>query len=190
MRSPYSFIITPKNGDRYDNKKTIEGQEIVISSSLDDYTVTNRYGLVKALPMYYNGHIEVGDTVIVHHNVFRIYYDMKGREKSSWNHLVDDLFIIEEDQLYLYRKNDNSEWKAPNEFCFIKPIGNDNEGEVIQTIGHDNHDHVLHQCLDNGSLGIAVIKPAFWGASGHPPTCSPKCGYPPRKIPESLDNYS
>jgi co-chaperonin GroES (HSP10) len=51
--------------------------------------------------------------------------------------LVDDLFIIEEDQLYLYRKNDNSEWKAPNEFCFIKPIDNDNEGEVIQTIGHD-----------------------------------------------------
>lgn len=137
MRSPYSFIITPKNGNRYDNKKMIEGQEIVMSSSMEDHTVTNRYGLVKALPMYYTGHIEVGDTVIVHHNVFRIYYDMKGREKSSWNHLVDDLFIIEEDQLYLYRKNDDCEWQAPNPFCFIKPIANDNKGEVIQKIGHD-----------------------------------------------------
>jgi hypothetical protein len=108
-----------------------------MSSSMEDHTVTNRYGLVKALPMYYTGNIEVGDTVIVHHNVFRIYYDMKGREKSSWNHLVDDLFIIEEDQLYLYRKNDDCEWQAPNPFCFIKPIANDNKGELIQKLGHD-----------------------------------------------------
>ena len=36
-----------------------------------------------ATPLGYDGEIVVGDLLLVHHNVFKFYNDMKGRQKSG-----------------------------------------------------------------------------------------------------------
>ena len=68
--------------------------------------MSNRYGEVIAVLIGYDGPIEVGDTLLVHHNVFKKYYDMKGREKSGPCHFRDDIFMVEPDQFFLYKHKD------------------------------------------------------------------------------------
>jgi hypothetical protein len=132
MRSPYNFIIQPYNGRRYDNIRKYGDVDFIISTSQEDHTVSNRMGIVVSVPINYNGPINSGDIVIVHHNVFKFYYDMKGRQKSSWHHLFDDYFIIDSDQLFLY-KHPEGEWQAPSPFCFVRPI--QNTDKVISSTG-------------------------------------------------------
>lgn len=121
MQSPYCFIVQPVGGKRYSNTKEIDGVELITSTSKEDHTTTNRQGVVMSIPLYYNGPIEPGDIVIVHHNVFRLYYDMKGREKSSWSFLKDNTFLVTSEELFLYKKI-KGDWKAPSPYCFVEPI--------------------------------------------------------------------
>lgn len=121
MKSPYCFIIKAVDGRRYDNIRTYGNNEFIVSASQEDHTVSNRFAEVISVPIYYNGPIIPKDIVVVHHNVFKFYYDMRGRQKSSWHHLKDDLFIVEPEQVYLY-SNDKENWKALSPFLFIRPI--------------------------------------------------------------------
>ena len=72
MRALYSFIVKPYNDRRYDNIKKIGDFEFVTSVSEEDHTVSNRYAEVISLPLSYKGDIKIGDTLLVHHNVFNI----------------------------------------------------------------------------------------------------------------------
>ena len=126
MKAPYCFIIKPVDGRRYDNIRTYGNSEFIISASQEDYTVSNRFGEVVSIPIYYNGPVKPGDVVIVHHNVFKYYYDMRGRQKSSWHHLMDDLFVVEPEQVYLHSV-DNVNWSALSPFCFIRPIATEDK---------------------------------------------------------------
>jgi len=133
MRSPHYFIIRPQGGVRYDASKNLSGKDFIMSSSQEDHRYTNRVGIVIATPIGYTGEISEGDYVIVHHNVFRLYYDMKGVERSSWNFYEDDIFMVEFDQLFLYKKPEGN-WSAPYPYCFIKPVLHENkEGELSST---------------------------------------------------------
>jgi hypothetical protein len=120
MKSPFNFIVRPHNGRRYDNIKSIGGIDFITSTSQEDHTVSNRYATVISTPIDYNGEIEEGDTLVVHHNVFKYYNDMQGRQKSGKSFFMDDLFLIDDYQYYLYKHNDV--WKAVDMFCFVKPI--------------------------------------------------------------------
>lgn len=132
MVSPFSFIVKPLNGKRYDNVRKYGDKEFIISSSQEDHTVTNRFAVVHALPLDYSGEIRVGDTVVVHHNVFRIYYDMSGQERSSSSHYKGDVFLVDHDQLFLYKRGD-SDWEAPFPYCFIEPVKK--EQSLLHTSG-------------------------------------------------------
>ena len=120
MKSPFYFIIKPYNLRRYDNIKKIGGVDFVTSTSKEDHTASNRFATVVEVPLNYDGPIKKGDTLLVHHNVFRLYYDMKGREKSGRSFLKDDLFFVDFDQFFLYKSNE--EWKAHGKYCFVKPV--------------------------------------------------------------------
>jgi len=120
MRSPYFFLVRPKNSRRYDNVKAIGDVVFITSSSTEDHTVSNRFGIVAALPLAYAGTVKVGDTLLVHHNVFKFYYDMRGREKSGQSFFKDDLFFIDDDQFFLYKRGDK--WRSHGKYCFIKPV--------------------------------------------------------------------
>ena len=120
MKSPFYFIVKPLNGRRYDSVKEINGTEFITSVSVEDYTVSNRFAEVVSTPIDYKGEIKPGDVLVVHHNVFKYYYDMKGREKSGRSFLKDDLFFIEPDQFFMY--HNGTQWNAYDRYCFVEPI--------------------------------------------------------------------
>jgi hypothetical protein len=120
MKSPFNFIAKPVNGRRYDNTKEIGGVELITSTSEEDHKFSNRYAEVVEVPLRYNGPIQIGDILLVHHNVFKFYNDMRGKQKSGRSFFKDDIFFIEPDQFFLYKHN--GLWNAYDRYCFIKPI--------------------------------------------------------------------
>ena len=102
MKSPFNFIVRPLEGKRYNNTKSIGGMEFVVSTSEEDHKFSNREAIVVETPVGYTGDIKIGDTLLVHHNVFKFYNDMKGRRKSGKSYFKDDLFFVDNDQFYLY----------------------------------------------------------------------------------------
>ncbi|NVM20025.1 MAG: hypothetical protein HWN80_20155, partial [Candidatus Lokiarchaeota archaeon] len=47
--------------------------------------------------------IKPGDEIIVHHNVFRRFYDVRGNEKNSRSYFEEDMYFVKPDQLYAYK---------------------------------------------------------------------------------------
>lgn len=125
MRSPYQFIVRPMKGKRYDNTKDIGDVEFIISSSQEDHTVSNRFAEVVSTPLAYKGPIKKGDTLLVHHNVFKFFYNMYGIQKSGKSYFKEDLFFIDPDQFFLF--NDGKQWHAHGKYCFVKPVENKEE---------------------------------------------------------------
>ena len=120
MQSPDRFIVKPVNGKRYNNTKEIGGLEFITSTSEEEVAASNREAEVIAVPLNYKGEIEPGDTLLVHHNVFKFYNDMKGRRQSGRSFFKEDLFFIEDEQFYMYKKN--NKWNAHGRNCFVKPL--------------------------------------------------------------------
>jgi|TARA_R110000796_G_scaffold3472_8_gene13574 hypothetical protein len=120
MKSPFYFIAEPSLGRRYSNTKDIGGVDFIISSSEEDASASNRRAIVKELPIGYEGPIKEGDTLLVHHNVFKFYNDMKGRRKSGKSFFKEDLFFIDNEQFYMY--HNGTEWNAHDRYCFVSPV--------------------------------------------------------------------
>jgi len=120
MQSPFDFIVKPVNGKRYDNTKEVGGIELIISTSEEDYRFSNRYAEVIEVPLRYEGPIQKGDTLLVHHNAFKFYNDMKGRQKSGRSFFRDDVFFIEPDQFFMYKRD--GKWFPYSRYCFVRPI--------------------------------------------------------------------
>ena len=120
MQSPNQFIVTPSNNRRYDNVKTIEGLEIILDTSEESASFSNREAVVLNTPINYTGPIKQGDILLVHHNVFKYYNDMYGRRQSGKSFFKDDKFFIDETQYYMYKNN--SKWYAVEPFCFVAPL--------------------------------------------------------------------
>jgi hypothetical protein len=125
MKSPFYFIVEPVGGRRYDNVKKIGDIDFITSTSQEDHTASNRFAKVIACPSGYDGPIKPGHKLVVHHNVFKFYYDMKGREKSGFSFLKDNTFFLEDNQFYMY--HDGDKWNTIGDFCFVTPIDNDDE---------------------------------------------------------------
>jgi len=121
MRSIYDFIVKPV-GKRYDNEKKVGDKTLVTNSSIESYKSVSNYAEVVATPLAYETGVNVGDIVVIHHNVFRRFYDMKGNQKDSRSMFIDGLYFVAPDQIYLYGKP--KKWKTFNDRCFIIPIKN------------------------------------------------------------------
>ena len=120
MKSPFSFLVKAYNERRYDNIKKVCDIDLVTSVSKEDHVSSNRFAVVEETPINYCGPVKKGDTLLVHHNVFKYYYDMRGREKSGKSFFKDDLFLIDPDQFFLYKSEDK--WRAYGKYCFIEPV--------------------------------------------------------------------
>jgi hypothetical protein len=120
MKSPTQFIVKPVNGSRYSNIKNIGGIDFIVNTSEEEAKFSNRYAEVIETPLNYKGPIQNGDTLIVHHNAFKFYNDVKGRRKSGKSFFRDDLFLIDEEQFFLYKSN--GKWYAYDRYCFVKPL--------------------------------------------------------------------
>ena len=119
MKSVYNFVVTPK-GERYNNKKKVDGGELILNTEIFNHQYINREAIVISTPIIGNTDIKPGDTVIVHHNVFRRWHDIRGVEKNSKSYFNEDTYFINHDQIFLYKRDEK--WIAPKGYCFIKPL--------------------------------------------------------------------
>jgi len=119
MKSVYNFVVTPK-GERYNNKKKVGDSELILNTEIYNHQFVNRTAIVKSIPLIGDTDIQPGDEVIVHHNVFRRWHNVKGIEKNSRSFFDEDTYLINQDQIFLYKRN--NEWKAPKGYCFVKPL--------------------------------------------------------------------
>jgi hypothetical protein len=129
MKSPFDFIISPL-GERYNNKKKIDDKELILNTNISEHKFVNREAIVKSVPTAFETEIKPGDTIITHHNVFRRWHDMKGRERNSRSFFNEDTYFIKEDQIFLYKRK--NKWRAPNGYCFIQPIKQRNKLNIDQ----------------------------------------------------------
>ncbi len=118
MQSLFNFIIEPKD-KRYTNEVNVGDKKLIINTSIEDHKFVSRNGIVKSIPLVGETKIQVGDEVIVHHNVFRRFYDVRGNEKNSSSYFKEDLYFCYPDQIFLFK---NKKWQAPLDFCFVKPV--------------------------------------------------------------------
>jgi len=129
MKAPFDFVIEPK-GNRYNNVKKVDGKDLIINTEIYNHQFTNREAVVKSVPTAFETEIKPGDTIIIHHNVFRRWHDVRGNEKNSRSYFDENTYLVKEDQIFLYKRN--NEWKAPKGYCFVQPIKERNELGVDQ----------------------------------------------------------
>ena len=119
MKSVYNFVVTPI-GERYNNTKKVEGGDLILNTEIYNHQFVNRVAKVISIPIIGDTDIQPGDKVIVHHNVFRRWHNVKGIEKNSRSYFNESTYLITQDQIFLYKRN--GEWNAPKGFCFVKPL--------------------------------------------------------------------
>ena len=119
MKSVYDFVVTPK-GERYNNTKKLNGGELILNTEIYNHQYVNREAIVTSKPIVGDTDIEIGDTVLVHHNVFRRWHNVKGVEKNSRSYFDDTTYFICEDQIFLYKRN--NKWTCPKGYCFVAPL--------------------------------------------------------------------
>jgi len=123
MKSLYDFVVAPF-GEEYANEIQIGDKKVVINTKIESWKFVNRLAVVKEIPIAFKTKIKQGDIVIVHQNIFRTFYDMRGEKKKSRSWFKDDLYFCSLDQVYLY-KNSNG-WHTFGDRCFIQPIKDTN----------------------------------------------------------------
>ena len=127
MKSIYGFLIKPV-GERYSNIKKVGDKELVLNTEIYNHQYINRQAEVISVPKIGKTDIRVGDKVIVHHNVFRRWHNVKGIEKNSRSYINENIYIANIDQIFLYKRN--NKWIAQKGYCFIQPIKETNKFNI------------------------------------------------------------
>ena len=122
MKHLHAYIIEPVNG-RYSNNKKVGDKNLLLNTSIEDHKYVNRLGKVIEKPINIDiDYLEVNDLVVVHHNIFRRFNDVRGKEKNGMSFLQENKYMCYSDQIFLYKRN--GKWHTPPGFCFVKPIVN------------------------------------------------------------------
>ena len=119
MKAPFDFVIEPK-GNRYNNTTQVGSSELILNTEIYNHEYVNRQAIVKSVPTAYKTKIKPGDTIIVHHNVFRRWHNQYGEEKNSRSYFDENTYLVKPDQIFLYKRN--NKWKATEGYCFVQPI--------------------------------------------------------------------
>ncbi len=122
MNSLYDFIVKPIGEGRYNNSKKIGEKELILNTKIESWKFVNRFAKVVSTPLAITTNIKKGDTIVVHQNVFRRFYNMQGKQTNSRSFFKNDLYFVSPDQIYLYKNK--GEWQSFGDRCFIKPIKN------------------------------------------------------------------
>ena len=132
MKAPFDFVIEPK-GNRYNNTTKVGDKDLILNTEIFNHQFVNREAIVKSIPTVFKTNIKPGDTVIVHHNVFRRWHDVRGKERNSRSFFNENTYLVKPDQIFLYKTNGN--WIAPKGYCFVQPI---KERNVLNVDGEES----------------------------------------------------
>jgi hypothetical protein len=122
MKSLFDFIVEPY-GQRYNNKVKVGDKSLIINTQVETFKAVNNIAKVIEVPLSYKTVIKKGDLIMIHHNVFRRWFNIKGEEKNSKAYFKDNLYFVQRDQIYLYKRK--NKWIAFDDRCFINPLKND-----------------------------------------------------------------
>ena len=156
MKHLHAYLIKPIEG-RYTNNKKVGDSNLILNTQIEDHKFVNRYAEIIETPIN-DSLFKKGDIVIVHHNVFRRYFDIRGNERDSSNYFKDDLYMCYEDQIFLYKRND--QWFTPPGYCFVKPLKQDDsllsekEKAHIGVLKHLGDDLRSFNVLDDDIIGF------------------------------------
>ena len=148
MKSLYDFIIEPL-GDKYKNEIQVGDKKIVVNTKIESWKFVNRLAKVVETPKAFKTKIKKGDIVVIHQNVFRTFYNMRGEKKKSRSWFKNDLYFCSLDQLYLYKNNTG--WHSFGDRCFIQPI-KDNSSITL------NKERSLIGILKYGNSSLEALK--------------------------------
>ena len=141
MKSLYDFIVKPL-GDRYENEIKLGDKTLVLNTKIENWKAVNNLAVVIETPKAFKTNIKKGDIIVVHQNVFRVFYDMKGVKKNSRSYFKDGLYFCAVDQIYLYKNT--GDWKSFGDRCFVMPLKNkqslslDKEQKLIGILKYGN----------------------------------------------------
>lgn len=146
-----SFIVSPIRS-RYDNTKKVGDVDLILNTDIFTHKNVSNNAIVVGLPKNIKTNIQIGDEVIIHHNVFRRWHDVRGKEQNSRSFFSEDKYFVGEDQLYIYKHKD--EWKSLDDYCFVKPIANndmfslDKEKPLVGVLKYSN------EVLENKGINV------------------------------------
>ena len=136
MKSLFDFIVEPY-GQRYNNKVKVGDKSLIINTQVETFKAVNNIAKVIEVPLSYKTSIKKGDLIMIHHNVFRRWYNVRGEEKNSKSYFKDNLYFVQQDQIYLYKRN--NKWKSFNNRCFVAPLRDEVE---------------IHNVLEQNLIGV------------------------------------
>ena len=136
MNSLFDFIVEPY-GQRYNNEVKVGDKSLIINTKLESYKSVNNIAKVISVPLAYKTPVKPGDLIIIHHNVFRRWYNVRGEEKNSKSYFKDGLYFVQQDQVYLYKSKDK--WKSFGDRCFVAPLKDNVE---------------IHNVLEQNLIGV------------------------------------
>ena len=119
MKSVYNFVVAPVKS-RYNNTKKIGDKELIVNTEIFSHQHVSREAEVKRVPTVGETDIKIGDTVVLHHNVFRKWHDQHGVEKNSRAYFNEDTYLVSSDQIFLYKRN--NVWRSQKGYCFVNPV--------------------------------------------------------------------
>jgi len=146
VNSLYDYIVEPI-GERYNNKVNIGEKELILNTQIETFKIINKKAKVISVPSAYKLPIQIGDIVYIHHNVFRKFYNMKGKQQNSRSYFKDNLYFCSPDQIYLYENKGKR--KSFLDRCFVKPLKSKKLGEkLINNLGILKYDNYQLNTLD------------------------------------------
>ena len=158
MKSVINFIIKPKE-TRYNNIKKVGDKDLILNTEIFTHQNVSRNAIVLETPTVGCTEVRQGDEVIVHHNVFRRWKDIKNREQNSKSFYKEDMYFVMPDQIFAYKRNDV--WRAVKGFSFIQPLENtdkfsmDKETPLKGVIKHIDPDLMDKDIYLNSLVGFA-----------------------------------
>ena len=121
MEAVWNFLVKPI-GDRYDNSIKINNKNLILNTSIEKFKFISNRAIIVKTPKAFKTVLKEGDEIVIHHNVFRRYYNQRGKAVDSSKKFIDDLFFCQPDQIYLYKTDDK--WRSFGDRCFVAPIKN------------------------------------------------------------------
>ena len=83
MKPLYEYVIKP-SGERYNNSiKVGDDKSLIVNTEIFNHGYINRKAFIVSVPVNNIHKLQEGQEVIVHHNIFRRWHNVKGVEKNS-----------------------------------------------------------------------------------------------------------
>ena len=137
MTPRYGHLITP-SGSEYNNTKNVDGVDLVLNTTIEDASFVNRVGIVQHSV---DPDLPNDSEVIIHHNVFRTYLDMRGRKRKSNEYFRDSTYLVDPERIYLFKQKDK--WKATRHWCFVRPVEYVQDSEIIRSDKEQKHTGIV-----------------------------------------------